>query len=179
MIREEGGGSLLQGISTEDFMSLDDDLKEKLIPTPQWGQGEAPQEGSWQKVKGQRGYYVYENGEWIRRGQKGPSPKLKYDGPVGTYKDLDGFYKDGPNTVAKAGPTYKSWKQLSDGTYIRFNGKEWVEAVGNMAIVDDSKPQYDDYYRPEDWAEKVGIEGDKYSGELEVYIDRNCNFKKI
>ena len=179
MIREEGGGSLLQGISTEDFMSLDDDLKEKLIPTPQWGQGEAPQEGSWQKVKGQRGYYVYENGEWIRRGQKGPSPKLKYDGPVGTYKDLDGFYKDGPNTVAKAGPTYKSWKQLSDGTYIRFNGKEWVEAVGNMAIVDDSKPQYDDYYRPEDWAEKVGIEGDKYSGEVEGYIDRNGNFKKI
>ena len=179
MIREEGGGSLLQGISTEDFMSLDDDLKEKLIPTPQWGQGEAPQEGSWQKVKGQRGYYVYENGEWIRRGQKGPSPKLKYDGPVGTYKDLDGFYKDGPNTVAKAGPTYKSWKQLSDGTYIRFNGKEWVEAVGNMAIVDDSNPQYDDYYRPEDWAEKVGIEGDKYSGEVEGYIDRNGNFKKI
>ena len=177
---ESGRKELLTNLDFR-ISELDDETSELLMPTAQWGQGVGPVEGSWQKIKGERGYYVFENGEWIRKGQKGPSPKLKYDGPVGTYLDLDGFYKDGPNTVAKAGPTWKSWKQLSDGTYIRFNGKEWVEAVGNMAIVDNENvfDDFDDYYRPEDWAKKAGIEGDKYSGKVEGYIDRNGNFKKI
>jgi len=50
-----------------------------------------------------------------------------------------------------------------------------------MAIVDDNNvfDDLDDYYRPEDWAEKAGIEGDKYTGTVEGYIDRNGNFKKI
>ena len=177
---ESGRKELLTNLDFR-ISELDDETSELLMPTAQWGQGVGPVEGSWQKIKGERGYYVFENGEWIRRGQKGPNKKLKYDGPVGTYLDLDGFYKDGPNTVAKAGPTWKSWKQLSDGTYIRFNGKEWVEAVGNMAIVDNENvfDDFDDYYRPEDWAKKAGIEGDKYSGKVEGYIDRNGNFKKI
>ncbi len=180
-IRQEGlsRSSYMKDISTEDFLEFDKDLQEKLVPTPQWGQAEGPQEGSWQKIKGTRGYFVYENGEWIRRGQKGPSQKLKYDGPVGTYKDIDGFYKDGPNTVAKAGPTWKSWKQLPDGTYIRFNGKEWVKAEGNMAIVKYNTSDFDDYYRPEDWARKAGVEDDEYFGEIEGYIDSDGTFKKI
>tara|TARA_B100000287_G_scaffold252162_1_gene236923 strand:+ start:672 stop:3248 length:2577 start_codon:yes stop_codon:yes gene_type:complete len=179
-IKEQGGGRLMMNLSTEDFLGLDKDLREKLMPTAQWGQGEGPQEGSWQKIKGETGYYVYKNGEWIRSGQKGPSRKLKYDGPVGTYKDLDGFYKDGPNTVAKAGPTWKSWKQLSDGTYIRFNGKEWVKAEGNMAIVDEGRPEYDENIRKAyGWADKAGVKDDEYFGEIEGYIDSDGTFKKI
>tara|TARA_R100000234_G_scaffold1554_1_gene1356 strand:+ start:561 stop:3167 length:2607 start_codon:yes stop_codon:yes gene_type:complete len=184
---EEGRQLLRQSLRTNDvkISELDKEASELVMPTAQWGQAKGPVEGSWQKVKGATGYYVYRNGEWIRSGSKGQnnwfsfSRKLKYDGPVGKYKDIDGFYKDGPNSVAKAGPTWKSWKQLSDGTYIRFNGKEWVKAEGNMAILKTDTSRLDDWWRTEDWVDRQGVEGDEYMGEIEGYIDSDGTFKKI
>ena len=136
IIKKEGASSIINELGTEEFLELDEDTQDLIMPTPQLGQYERaePVEGSWQKIPNQIGYYVYKNGEWQKSGQRGEN-KLEYKDLIDNYRDIDGYFK--PTFKADSGnPELGAWKKIPNAIgYFVWDGKEWVRSgqkgIGN------------------------------------------------
>jgi len=128
-IEEEGAVSILNELDSGEFLELDEDTQELLMPTPQLGKYERaePVEGSWQKIPNEIGYYVYQNGEWQKSGQRGEN-KLEYKDLIDNYRDIDGYFK--PTFKADSGnPELGAWKKIPNAIgYFVWDGKEWVRS---------------------------------------------------
>ena len=129
IIKKEGASSVINELGTEEFLELDEDTQELIMPTPQLGTYERaePVEGSWQKIPNQIGYYVYKNGEWQKSGQRGKN-KLEYKDLIDNYRDIDGYFK--PTFKADSGnPELGAWKKIPNAIgYFVWDGKEWVRS---------------------------------------------------
>jgi len=128
-IEEEGRGAFLSEVGTDEFLKLDEETQELIMPTPQLGAYERaePVEGNWQKIPNQIGYYVYKNGEWQKSGQRGKN-KLEYKDLIDNYRDIDGYFK--PTFKADSGnPELGAWKKIPNAIgYFVWDGKEWVRS---------------------------------------------------
>ena len=128
-IAKEGRGALLREIDTDEFLELDKETQEILMPTPTIGQYTPPEpvEGNWQKIPNAVGYYVYKNGEWQRSAQRGNN-KLQYKDMIDGYRDIDGYFK--PTFKADpSNPNLGAWKKIPNAIgYFVWDGKEWVRS---------------------------------------------------
>ena len=128
-IEDEGAGSILNELEPEEFLELDTEAQELIMPTPQleeYNRAE-PVEGNWQKIPNQIGYYVYKNGEWQKSGQRGKN-KLEYKDLIDNYRDIDGYFK--PTFKADpSNPELGAWKKIPNAIgYFVWDGKEWVRS---------------------------------------------------
>ncbi|AAX44213.1 predicted protein [Tiamatvirus PSSP7] len=128
-IEDEGASFILNELDTEEFLELDTEAQELIMPTPQLGEYNRaePVEGNWQKIPNQIGYYVYKNGEWQKSGQRGKN-KLEYKDLIDGYRDIDGYFK--PTFKADpSNPNLGAWKKIPNAIgYFVWDGKEWVRS---------------------------------------------------